>query len=93
VVIKSIRDACYKLSEGDLIRLGRVVYGVRKIGGGTNLADKTKPLRVKEITDGGLNTKITNWDHEAPYSVLTAEGIFNEETNEVESEHSCRICF
>jgi hypothetical protein len=33
VVIKSIRGSCYKLSEGDLIRFGRVVYGIRKIGG------------------------------------------------------------
>ena len=49
VVIKSIKGGKYKLSEGDLIRLGRVVYGVRKIGGEEYLADKKKPISVNSI--------------------------------------------
>ena len=49
VVIKSIKGGKYRLSEGDLIRLGRVVYGVRKTGGSDYLADKTKPISVNAI--------------------------------------------
>jgi hypothetical protein len=65
-VIKSLKESAYRLSEGDLIRLGRVVYGVRKIGGANELADEQTPIRARDISEGGLNTELTIWNNEEP---------------------------
>jgi hypothetical protein len=49
VVVKSLKSQSYMLSEGDLIRLGRMVLVVRKTDSETKGENKQAPIYTDEI--------------------------------------------
>ena len=56
IAIRSIKGGKYKIAEGDLLRLGRIVYGVRRAGEEPVYSDKHEPIYASNMKEGGGNT-------------------------------------
>ena len=90
VVVKSLQTG-YRISAGDIIRLGRVRMRVNEIGGlDSNLnLYSTAPLRTRQITLGGLNPPKLQDGKKDPLHVSVAETDTEEDAN---AKQNCRIC-
>jgi len=83
----------YKLSEGDIIRIGRIVLRVNEINGPRETNTNTHgELRCNQIFNGGLGSHKRTTITEEPLNVEIASEGANQTSGNAEEKAQCRIC-